>query len=141
MKIKKATKKDIPKIIQLFKTCFSSAWKKTGRKFHPLYVSAQLKKALEKDLLVKIEKTGELIAFGWAGKQTDFLGNRFGEIKLVLVHPDYQNKKIGTILLKVLEKRLKTKDWRLFVLSFNKARKLYKEHGYVPFGLTFRKKN
>lgn len=139
MKFDRVTHRDIPAIIGLFKLAYPAAWKKTGRKFNPKNVSSSLRKAMKKDILIKNEQSGQLIAFGWAGKNTDLLGNRFGEIKLILVHPDVQNRKVGTGILGYLEKKLKQRDLRLFVLSFNKVQKLYKRKGYSVFGVQMRK--
>lgn len=139
MKTQKITALDIPRVIELFKIAFPSAWKKTGRKFNANFVSGKIRKALKTNILVKVEQKGELIGFGWAGKEKDFLGNPYGDIKLILVHPQYQNKRVGSKLLTYLEKSLKTKDLRLFVLAFNPAKKLYRQKGYADFGIQLRK--
>lgn len=128
MKIEKIKRSDIPKVIELFKIAYPAAWKKTGRRFNKKHFASELKKALKKDRIFSIENLGwkEMIAFGWAGHQTGVLGNKYGEIKLPLIHPAYQNYKLGPAILRILEKILKTKDLRLFVLSFNRAKKMYK---------------
>ncbi len=141
MKFSRIAPSDIPKIIDLFKVAYPAAWKKTSRTFSVSHVSRRMREARQKDVLVKIVDKGTMAGFGWAGKDTDFLGNKYGEIKLILVHPAYQNQKLGTRILDYLEKRLKAKDLRLFVLSFNRATKLYQHKGYTVFGQYLRKTN
>ena len=141
MKFSRIAPSDIPKVNDLFKIAYPDAWKKTGRTFNEKHVASRLREARKKDFLIKVVEKSGMIGFGWAGKDTDLLGNKFGEIKLILVKPSYQNRQLGSRILEYLEKRLKTKDLRLFVLSFNPAKKLYKQKGYVDFGFHLRKSN
>lgn len=50
----------------------------------------------------------------------------------ILIHPDYQNKGIGTQIIKVLimEAKEKSKDISLMVASHNPAKNLYKRLGF-----------
>ena len=138
--MKKAKPEDVSKIISLLRGSFSYSWKKTNRKFHKNFVEKSILEGIKKDIAIVEEDKGKIICFGWAKKDFDFFGNKFGHIKLIVVSTEHQNKGLGKKVLKELEKRLKTKDIRFACLEINGAKKIFVNWGYAPFLTTFRKK-
>lgn len=139
MKLRSARARDLQEIIALHKTCFEHAWKQTGRRFHRSYLSNNIKQAIKKDATLVLEDGTELKAFAWAKKEKDYFGNRYGDLAIILVHPLSQNQGIGTRIVKMLEKKLGTKDTRLSVLETNPSRRLYSKAGYKDFMRVMRK--
>jgi ribosomal protein S18 acetylase RimI-like enzyme len=119
--------KDTIEIIELIKSDFDFAWKKTNRKLDETFLKNKIKKAIKNDICLIKKQDKKIIAFGWAQKNKDFFGNLFGEIELLIVKKQYQKKGIGKTLLAKLEKKLNTKDLRLSCLTINPAKKLYKK--------------
>ncbi len=132
--------KDVTEIIDLIKTDFDFAWKKTNRKLDETFLKNKIKKAIKNDICLIKKQDKKIIAFGWAQKNKDFFGNPFGEIELLIVKKQYQKKGIGKTLLAKLEKKLNTKDLRLSCLTINPAKKLYEKQEYKEFIKQYRKK-
>jgi GNAT superfamily N-acetyltransferase len=72
-------------------------------------------------------------AFAWGGKRIDYFGNVYGELVIVLVHPTWQGRSIGSLLIQEVNDRLRQKDLRLSILYGNRADSLYRRLGYVDF--------
>jgi ribosomal protein S18 acetylase RimI-like enzyme len=133
-KFVEAKSSDVECIINLHKTCFSQAYEKTGRKFNEPFVKAAIVKAIKNDkTLVYRDELKKMAVFAWAKYNEDYFGNNFGEIVLLLVRPDFQNKGIGTQLVSRLIKELGINDIRISVLEINPAKKLYARLGFKPF--------
>lgn len=137
--MRKATKKDLPKIMVLIKKTFAPIWQETNRTIDEKFVKKRIQGALKKDLLLVEENNKTIIGFGWAKHSKDFFGNKFGEIKILSIKPSFQAKGLGTKILKQLENQLNEKDTRLECLTTNQAKKLYKKQGYKKFLETLRK--
>ncbi len=136
---RKAEIKDLNEIIALLFESFSHAWEKTNRKIDVEFVKENFRKSIENDISFVVEENNELVGFGSGRKKKDFFGNTFGDVSLLLVRSDCQNKEIGSTLIKKIEKELKEKDLRLTVLSNNPAKELYKRTGYKDFQNVYRK--
>ncbi len=138
MKFEKARLSDVTAIIALYKSVFSWAWMKTGRKFDKKYVITRLVAAIRNDITLVSRDSNEIIAFGWARKNRDHFGNLFGEIVILIVAESQQNHGVGKSLLAVLETKL-PKDIRLSVLIGNERKQLYRKMGYSDFLKVLRK--
>lgn len=104
MTIEKVEFKDLANILELQKLCYQENAKRYNDfNIQPL---TQTLEELEKDfnekdhLILKVEDNSNII-----GSIRGFTKNKTCYIEKVIVHPDYQNKGVGTKLLSEIEKR------------------------------------
>lgn len=89
----KLNSNSILEIISLIKNNFDSSLQKTNRKINEKLLKEKIIKAIKKDFCLIKKYDGKIIAFGWAQKNTDFFGNKFGEIMLIVVDKKFQKKR------------------------------------------------
>ena len=132
MLIEKATVVDLPKILQLQKTCYQESAERyddfgipplvqTIEQLEAEHTTSTILKALERDEIV-----GSIRAFARDG--TCYIGR-------VIVHPKFQNRGIGKRMMQAIEDTfLSEKRFELFT-GFRDEKNLYfyKSQGYVPF--------
>ncbi|MDR2910674.1 MAG: GNAT family N-acetyltransferase [Bacteroidales bacterium] len=133
MDIKKATFDDLPKILSLQKLAYLSEAKLVNNySIQPLTQTLEeLEKEFTQNIILKIEDD----------KNNKIIGSvRFYEkdnrvyVGKLMVHPDYQNKGIGTKLLKTIETYYKDKTFELFTSSKSEKNiRLYEKIGYKEF--------
>ena len=133
MEIEKATYEDLSKILDLQKLAYLSEAKLVNDySIQPLTQTLEeLEKEFSKGIILKIENTdtNETIASVRTYEENDrvYIGK-------LIVHPEYQNRGIGTNLLKTIETYYKNKTFELF--TSNKSEKnisLYKKNGYNEY--------
>ena len=131
--IKKATHEDLLKILHLQRLAYLSEAKLLNNySIQPLTQTLEeLEKEFSKSIILKIEdgKTNEII-----GSIRSYEENDHVYIGKLMVHPDYQNKGIGTKLLRAIETYYKNKTFELF--TSNKSEKnilLYRKNGYNEY--------
>ena len=133
MEIFRATKDDLSKILDLQKLAYLSEAKLLNNySIQPLTQTLEeLEKEYSKNIMLKLvdEKSDEIIGSIRAYEED----NRV-HIGKLMVHPDYQNKGLGTKLLKTIETYFENKIFELY--TSNKSEKnlnLYKKYGYTEF--------
>lgn len=133
MNIEKATFEDLPQILNLQKLTFLSEAKLLNDySIQPLTQTLEeLQKEFSKGFILKIveNNTKEIIGSIRSHEENDkvFIGK-------LMVHPNYQNRGIGTKLLEEIETFYKDKTFELFTSA--KSEKnigLYKKIGYKEF--------
>ena len=131
--IKKVTHEDLSSILHLQKLAYLSEAKLLNNySIQPLTQTLEeLEKEFSKGIILKIEDgmTNEII-----GSIRSYEENDRVYIGKLMVHPDYQNRGIGTKLLKIIETYYKNKTFELF--TSNKSEKnilLYKKNGYNEY--------
>jgi ribosomal protein S18 acetylase RimI-like enzyme len=133
MEIKRANYEDLSKILDLQKSAYLSEAKLVNDySIQPLTQTLEeLEKEFSKGIILKIENTNtnETIGSVRAYEKNDrvYIGK-------LIVHPEYQNRGIGTNLLKTIETYYKNKTFELF--TSNKSEKnilLYKKNGYNEY--------
>ena len=133
MAILKATQNDLPDILDLQKLAYLSEAKLLNNySIQPLAQTLEeLEKELSRGIILKMmdEKIGKII-----GSVRAYEENGRVYIGKLMVHPDYQNKGLGTNLLKEIEAYYKNKTFELF--TSNKSVKniaLYLRNEYKEF--------
>jgi ribosomal protein S18 acetylase RimI-like enzyme len=131
--IKKATHEDLSKILRLQKLAYLSEAKLLNNySIQPLTQTLEeLEKEFSKSIILKIEdeSANEII-----GSVRSYEENDRVYVGKLMVHPDYQNRGIGTKLLKTIETYYTNKTFELF--TSNKSEKnilLYKKNGYNEY--------
>jgi ribosomal protein S18 acetylase RimI-like enzyme len=133
MEIIKVTQKDLPAILDLQKLAYLSEAKLLDNySIQPLTQTLdELEKEFSENIILKLidEKTNKIIgsvrAYEEAGRV--YIGK-------LMVHPDYQNKGLGTKLLKTIETYYQNKTFELYTSSKSeKNLTLYKNNGYKEF--------
>jgi ribosomal protein S18 acetylase RimI-like enzyme len=131
--IKKATVEDLSKILHLQKLAYlSEAELLNNYSIQPLTQTLEeLETEFSKSIILKIEDddTNEIIGSvrSCEEKNRVYIGK-------LMVHPNYQNRGIGTKLLKSIETYYQNKTFELF--TSNKSDKnilLYKRNGYNEY--------
>jgi ribosomal protein S18 acetylase RimI-like enzyme len=132
MNIQKATFDDLPKILHLQMHAYLSEAKLLNDfSIQPLTQTLEeLEKEFSQSIILKIENN-----------QNEIIGSvRFHEkdnrvfVGKLMVHPDYQNKGIGTKLLQSIETYFTNKVFELFTSSKSEKNiSLYKKAGYKEF--------
>lgn len=132
MKILQASVKDANEILNLQKSAFKieaelynnydiSPMKETIEEIIKSFINCIFLKAVEKEKII-----GTVRAFEKDG--TCYIGR-------LAVSKEMQNRGIGTLLMKEIEKYFKTKRFELFTgAKSEKNIRLYKKLGYSPFG-------
>jgi N-acetylglutamate synthase-like GNAT family acetyltransferase len=130
MKIRKATKKDLNRITELFrkeyaKSPYNEKWKEKDAK-------DKVKRDFKRDLTFVVEENGSVEGFvmiteysGWDGKQ--------GFIDNIIVNSKFQGKGFGKALIKKVEDHFKKKGMKkLYLMSIksSKAFGFYKKRGF-----------
>jgi ribosomal protein S18 acetylase RimI-like enzyme len=133
MNIEKATFEDLFKILSLQKLAYLSEAKLVNNySIQPLTQTLEeLEKEFTQSIVLKIEddKTNEII-----GSVRSYEKDNRVYIGKLMVHPDYQNKGIGTKLLKKIEMYYQNKIFELFTSSKSEKNiRLYKKLGYNEF--------
>lgn len=127
--IRRATEKDIKRIADLDKLCFSTPWSENA-------FDRELKEnELAFYILAEVKDTGRIV--GYAGV---WLINEEGHITNVAVHPEYRRKHIGMAIVEVLMKESRKRaDTRTFTLEARKSNvaaiELYKKFGFSEVGI------
>jgi ribosomal protein S18 acetylase RimI-like enzyme len=133
MEILKATRNNLPDILDLQKSAYlSEARLLNDYSIQPLIqMMGELEKKFSKSLILKgvDENSGEIIgsirAFEEGGRV------RIGKL---MVHPDHQNKGLGTKLLRAMEICFENKIFELYTSSKSeKNLMLYESNGYKEF--------
>ena len=133
MKIKKATYKDLSKILNLQKLAYLSEAKLVNDySIQPLtQTPEELEKEFSKGIILKIENENmnEIIGSVRAYEENDCVYT--GKL---MVHPEYQNRGIGTNLLKTIETYYKNKTFELFTSNRSEKNILfYIKNGYSEY--------
>jgi len=132
MKVRKAKKKDLEKVLNLWKEEYSkkpynSIWKKA-------YLKLKLRKYFLKNYFYVLEKNKEIIGFIIFMEQ--FLYNyKIGFVIQFVVGSDFQGKGYGKKLMDYAEKIMKKKGLKRIELRANKKSKAYKfylKNKYFP---------
>jgi ribosomal protein S18 acetylase RimI-like enzyme len=132
MNIQKATFDDLPKILHLQKQAYlSEATLLNDFSIQPLTQTLEeLEKEFSQRIILKIENDQNEIIASVRFHEKD---NRIFVGKL-MVHPDFQNKGIGTQLLQFIETYYTNKTFELFTSSKSEKNiSLYKKIGYREF--------
>ena len=147
MKIRKGTKKDFPKLVELSYQLFLETNKKHGgqfdisKDFHKLEIKDFEKEIRKrKAVFFLAEKDKEIIGFVYGQIQKlekyMFKEKYRGHVGILYVKPEYRSKGIGTKLFKELEKWFKKRGITFLDVSVMvknpKAKKLYRELGFRP---------
>ncbi len=134
MIIEKAEFKDLENILELQKLCYQENAKRYNDfNIQPL---TQTLEELEKDfnamdhLILKVEDNSKII-----GSIRGYAKNNICFIEKVIVHPDYQNKGLGTKLLIEIENKFDyVEKYELYTgYKDEKNLYLYKKSGYIIF--------
>lgn len=134
MTIKEVEFKDLACILELQKLCYQENAKRYNDfNIQPL---TQTIKELEKDfnakdhLILKVEDDSKII-----GSIRGFVKNNICYIEKVIVHPDYQNKGLGTKLLTEIENRFDHVEKYELYTGFKDEKNIYfyKKSGYNIF--------
>jgi len=133
MEIIKANFEDLPKILHLQKLAYLSEAKiHNNYSIQPLLQTLdELEMEFEKIIILKLmdDENNEII-----GSIRAYEENNRVYIGKLMVHPDYQNKGIGKILLKNMETLFPNKTFELFTSSKSeKNLYIYKKNGYKEF--------
>jgi ribosomal protein S18 acetylase RimI-like enzyme len=133
MEILRATRNDLPEILDLQKSAYwSEAKLLNDYSIQPLaQTMEELEKEFSKSLILKgvDENRGEIIGSVRAFEE----GGRV-HIGKLMVRPDHQNKGLGTKLLKAMESCFEDKTFELYTSSRSeKNLMLYKSNGYKEF--------
>ncbi|MDR2302820.1 MAG: GNAT family N-acetyltransferase [Deltaproteobacteria bacterium] len=133
MTIVKATLNDLPKVLSLQKLAYlSEAILVNNLSIQPLTQTLEeIEKEFSKGLiLIKTdEKTGEIIGSIRAHEE-----NGRVQVGKLMIHPDYQNRGLGTSLLKEIETYYKNKTFELFTSGKSKKNlHFYLKNGYKEF--------
>jgi ribosomal protein S18 acetylase RimI-like enzyme len=120
----------LPEILRLQKSAFlSEAIALNNHNIEPLTQTLEeMEKVFARGIVLKKtdEKTGEIVGSVRAREEND----RVSVMKL-MVRPDFQNKGIGTSLLKEIESLYENKTFELFTNAKNeKNMRLYLKNGY-----------
>lgn len=134
MTIKKALLKDLAGILELQKQCYrENAERYNDFNIQPL---TQTIEELEEDfnakdhLFLKVEDNSKII-----GSIRAFAENNICYIEKVIVHPDYQNKGLGSKLLSEIENKFNYVEKYELYTGFKDEKNLYlyKKSGYNIF--------
>lgn len=131
MKIVKATFEDLPQILSLQKTAYlSEAELLDDYSIQPLTQSLEeLQDEYEKSVILKVIDENNII-----GSVRAFEENGRVYVGKFIVHPDWQNKGVGSALLKTIETYFENKIFELFTSSKSeKNLHIYKKYGYKEF--------
>ncbi|MBR9701782.1 GNAT family N-acetyltransferase [Candidatus Pacearchaeota archaeon] len=126
MKIRKATKKDIPKMFEIFKLNGSKYPKNLALK----ELNEMFSKSLIKPTYIVVEDKKEIIAFG--GFIPSWIDNMVFNIFWVNTNPKYQSQGVGSRLMNDLINRIKrTKNIKTkMILISTKIPEFYKKFGF-----------
>ena len=129
MLIQKASYEDLEDILSLQKICYvSEAQIINNYSIQPLTQKlSDIQKEFGTNLILKAEENGEII-----GSVRGYEENGTCHIGKLIVRPDFQNKGIGSLLLKEIEKSFShCSRYELFT-GFKSAKNLYlyEKHGY-----------
>lgn len=129
MNIEIAKLNDLNKILELQKIYYQeNALRYCDSKIQPLTQTIDdLEKEFSEQLFLKIENDSKII-----GSVRAFSKNKICYIGKLIVHPEYQNKRIGTKLMNEIEQRFKkVQKYELFTgYKDDKNIYLYKKIGY-----------
>jgi len=131
MKINKAETKDAVEILKLQKLAYQSEAKLYNNfDIPPLKQTIdEIKKQFESHLFLKAVCEGRII-----GTVRAYEDNGICYVGRLAVHPDYQNKGIGTALMNEIERGFESKRFELFVgTKSSKNIHLYKKLGYTIY--------
>lgn len=102
---------------------YGSSWDKDLDDIENIYLK-------EGDFIVG-EYQGRVVAMGAFKK----ISNEIAEVKRIRVHPDYQRRGFGQIIIEELEERAKKLGYKKLVLDsspkWKKAQKFYRKNGYI----------
>lgn len=132
MKIKRAGLNDLPEILELQKKCYIEVGKRYND-FNILPLTQTLKdieNEFSKSIFFKVEEEGLIVGSirGYKENNSCFIGR-------LIVKPEFQNKGIGTSLLKEIEGHFEdVPRYELFTGNEDvKNLYLYKKNNYVEF--------
>ena len=132
MEILKASYNDLHKILRLQKLAYLSEAKLVNNyAIQPLTQTLdELENEFDKNIILKlVNENNEII-----GSVRAYEENNRVYIGKLIVHPDYQNKGLGTKLLKTIETYFENKSFELFTSSkSDKNLRLYEKNGYKEF--------
>ena len=132
MKIIKAALEDLPIILKLQKLAYISEAKiHNNYSIQPLVQTLEeVEKEFEKCIILKLLDEQQKII----GSIRAYEENNRVYIGKLIVHPDYQNKGLGSSLLKTIEEMYPNKSFELFTSSkSDKNLWLYKKNGYRKY--------
>ena len=124
MKIRKATKKDIPQMMEIIKLNSSKYSKNVAFK----ELNEMFSKALLKPTYIVVEEKKKIVAF--SGFIRSWVDNMVVDIFWTNTHPDYQKKGIQTKLMNDLIKRIKKIGKTKMILISTKIPKFYEKFGF-----------
>jgi len=132
MHILKATYDDLPKILDLQKLAYLSEAKLLNDyTIQPLTQTlTELETEFENNIILKMVDKGNIII----GSVRAYEKNDRVYIGKLMIHPDYQNKGLGTKLLNTVETLYENKTYELYTSSkSDKNLSLYKKNGYNEY--------
>lgn len=147
MKIRKATKRDFPELVELSYQLFLETNEKHGgqfdisKDFHKLEIKEFEKETRKrKAVFFLAEKDNEIIGmiYGQIQKLESFMfKERYrGHVGILYVKPGYRSKGIGTALFRELKKWFKKRGIKFLDISMmvknTGAKKLYRQLGFKP---------
>ena len=154
MIVRKATLDDVENVYYLYKIVTKSDpyhLTQLNTEVHYKYVEGELKKALELGLSLVIEKDDKIIGFMKAYTSEYVTLAHVLANTTVMIHPDYQNKGYGTLLLSNFLDMIQNDMQYIYELELvphetnNGAILFYKKNGfkeeYVSHSKIFNKKN
>jgi ribosomal protein S18 acetylase RimI-like enzyme len=133
MEITKANFEDLPQILNLQKTAYLSEAKLLNNySIQPLTQTLEeVENEFPKKIILKLtdDKNNEII-----GSVRSYEENGCVYVGKLMVHPDYQNKGLGSSLLKAIESYYQNKTFELYTSSKSEKNiNLYKKNGYKEF--------
>ncbi len=130
MKIRKVTKRDHKKIVEIYKLCF------TKKEYKEVWTQKMTLKKINLllrycDIFVVIVNN-KIIGFVAINPTKWYIG-RFADIEEIGIHPEYQNNGYGKKLLKFIENYYKKRNYSYLIFTVNKTSKAYKKYKRMKY--------
>ena len=138
MQIRKGTREDLPKIIEIYMKAYEKMpeYGEKSRKEAKRYIKWLYSRC--KDTFYIAEEDGKIVGFVFADPEWySYYGNKYVfAIHEIVVDPKYQGRGIGTALMKKMLEEAREREVELWVGERNKkAQEFYKKFGFKPAGI------